>query len=88
MRFIAALCLHKLVREKKGMQGDPEQQVSLRYWLNQESNNIEFLDTLCNSFYGEQSIPVKSVLSESICDFIKLYHWNVFEPLVLHAGFA
>lgn len=59
----------------------------MRVWLNTDNNLVEFLDSICNMLNTEQSLPVKSMLAECICDFIKLTNWQMFEPLVLHSGY-
>ena len=67
---------------------DEEGDSTLRAWLKIGDHNAEFLDLICNTMAIEQSLPVKAMLAECLCDYIKLTHWSMFASLVRHSQYV
>lgn len=89
MRFIASFCIHKLIRNKlNSAMVDDQSEPPLRAWLKIDNHNAEFLDLLCNTLFSDQSIPVKALLAECICDFLKLTSWSMFETLIIRSEYV
>lgn len=89
MRFIASFAIHKLIRNKLNTKvSDDQGEPPLRAWLKIENHNDVFLELLSNTMFMEQCIPVKAMVAECICDFIKLAHKSMFETLILKSEFV